>query len=63
MKFPSWAYRWLGLIFAGYGILIALILNRFIGGQGWSNFTVVFLLAGILGAVGYSIGRDRQGPV
>jgi hypothetical protein len=45
--------RWLRVLFA-------MILNRFIDASGWSSFLIVFLLAGILGVVGYGIGRDRQ---
>lgn len=60
MSFPDLAVRWMGLIFAGYGVLIALVVNRFVfDSPGWGNFLVVFFLSGLLGAIGHCIGQKQ----
>ena len=57
----DWTIRWKGLIFAGYGVLIALVLNKFVfDGPGWSRFLVMVLLAGIMGTVGHRIAQRRM---
>ncbi len=60
MSFPDWAVRWMGLVFAGYGVLIALVVNRFaFNGPGWGSFLVVLFVSGMLGAIGHRIGHKR----
>lgn len=60
MSVPNWTYRWMGLVFAGYGLLIALIVIKFVSDRpGWVNFLVVFFLSGILGAIGHRLGQRR----
>ena len=60
MNFPDWSLRWMGLVFAGYGVLLALIVNRFVfDGPGWGNVLVVVVLTGLLGAIGHRIGQKR----
>ncbi len=57
----DWTVRWKGLIFAGYGVLAALVVNKFVfDGPGWSKFLVMFLLAGIMGAIGHCIGQRQM---
>ncbi len=57
----DWVVRWKGLIFAGHGFLAALVVNKFVfDGPGWSKFLVMFLLAGIMGAIGHRIGQRQM---
>ena len=57
----NWTVRWKGLIFAGYGVLIALVANKFVfDGPGWSKFLVMLFLAGLLGTIGHRIGRKQM---
>lgn len=57
----DWTIRWKGLIFAGYGVLLALIVNKFVfDGPGWSKALVMFLLAGIMGAIGHRIAQKQM---
>ena len=57
----NWTVRWKGLIFAGYGVLMALIANKFVfDGPGWSKFLVMLFLAGLLGAIGHRIGQKQM---
>jgi hypothetical protein len=55
----------MGLVFAGYGLLIALVVNRFVldGAQGWVHFLVVVFLSGVLGAIGHRIGERNRQPL
>lgn len=56
----DWTVRWKWLVFAGYGVLFALIVNKFIDGPGWSKFLVMVVMAGIMGAIGHRIGKKQM---
>jgi hypothetical protein len=56
----NWMVGWKGLIFAGHGVLIALVANEFVlDGPAWSKFLVTLFLAGLLGAIGHRIGQKQ----
>jgi hypothetical protein len=57
----DWTIRWKGLIFAGYGVMFALVLNKFVfDGPGWSKFPAMLLLGLVFGVIGHRIGRKQM---
>ncbi|PSO13905.1 hypothetical protein [Bradyrhizobium sp. MOS003] len=57
----DWTIRWKGLIFAGHGVMLALVVNKFVfDGPGWSKFFVMLFLAVVFGAIGHRIGRKKM---
>ncbi|AWM08294.2 hypothetical protein [Bradyrhizobium symbiodeficiens] len=57
----DWTIRWKGLIFAGHGVMLALVVNKFVfDGPDWSKFFVMLFLAVVFGAIGHRIGRKKM---